>query len=93
MLSSTVPSLGNGAFSGSNANYYIYVPYPSLDAYKTAAIWSNYEPRILPMAYATVPGYGVGNDKWVFIASPLSEDVIPTTIDNMRKAIEFIKEF
>ena len=83
MLSSTVPSLGNGAFSGSNANYYIYVPYPSLDAYKTAAIWSNYEPRILPMAYATVPGYGVGNDKWVFIASPLSEDVIPTTIDNM----------
>ena len=83
MLSLTVPSLGNGAFSGSNANYYIYVPYPSLDAYKTAAIWSNYEPRILPMAYASVPGYGVGNDKWVFIASPLSEDVIPTAIDNM----------
>ena len=83
MLSLTVPSLGNGAFSGSNANYYIYVPYPSLDAYKTAAIWSNYEHRIFPMAYATVPGYGVGNDKWVFIASPLSEDVIPTTIDNM----------
>ena len=83
MLSSTVPSLGNGAFSGSNANYYIYVPYPSLDAYKTAAIWSNYEPRILPMAYAIVSGYGNSNDKWVFIASPLSDDVVPTAIDNM----------
>ena len=83
MLSPSVPTLGGTAFSGTNANYYIYVPYASLNDYKTATNWSNYEPRILPMAYATVPGYGVGNDKWVFIASPLSEDVIPTTIDNM----------
>ena len=83
MLSQSVPSLGYSTFPSTNANYFIYVPYASLNDYKTATNWSNYEPRILPMAYATVPGYGVGNDKWVFIASPLSEDVIPTTIDNM----------
>ena len=83
MLSQSVPSLGNSTFPSTNANFFIYVPYASLNDYKTATNWSNYEPRILPMVYATVPGYGVGNDKWVFIASPLSEDVIPTTIDNM----------
>ena len=83
MLSSTVPSLGNNAFSGTNANYYIYVPYPSLEAYKTATNWSNYEHRIFPMAYASVSGYGTGNGRWVFIASPFSDDVVPSAIDNM----------
>lgn len=83
MLSSTVPSLGNEAFSGTDANYYIYVPYPSFDAYKTAANWNDYEHRIFPMAYAAVPGYGNGDDKWVFISSPLRGDIVPEAIDNM----------
>ena len=83
MLSPSVPTLGSNAFSGTNANCYFYVPYPSLEDYKTAAIWSNYEHRIFPMAYASVPGYGNGDDKWVFIASPLSEDIVPSAIDNM----------
>lgn len=83
MLSPLAPTLGANAFSGGNVNYYIYVPYASLYDYKTATNWSNYERRIFPMAYTTVSGYGNGNDKWAFVASPLGEDVVPTTIDNM----------
>jgi hypothetical protein len=83
MLSPSVPTLGSNAFSGTNANCYFYVPYPSLEDYKTAVNWSGYKNRIFPMAYASVPGYGNGDDKWVFIASPLSEDIVPSAIDNM----------
>jgi len=46
-----VPTLGIGAFSfsDSTATYPIYVPAESLQAYKTASIWSNYSDRIKPI--------------------------------------------
>ena len=89
MLSSTVPALGSGAFSGANAEYYIYVPYSSLNDYKTATNWSDYENRIFPMAYTVVPGCGTAEDRWSFIASPLAEGIVPTTVDNMLSGANY----
>ncbi len=75
------PSLGSYAFS--NTSFPIYVPYKSLNDYKTATNWSNYEDRIFPMAYTTISGYGVGEGNYRFIASPLVENTAPTAVDNM----------
>lgn len=83
MLPPSVPTLGSYALSSSMVNSIIYVPYSSLNAYKTAVNWSGYGNRIFPMAYVTISGYGTNNDKWAFIASPLSEDIVPSAIDNM----------
>ena len=81
ILSTTPPSI-----SYLNSNNVFYVPYESLEVYKTATNWSNYEDRIFPMAYTTVSGYGTGNDKWAFIAPPLTtQSLAPTAagIENM----------
>ena len=75
------PSLGSYAFS--NTSFPIYVPYKSLNDYKTATNWSNYEDRIFPMAYTTISDYGVGEGNYRFIASPLVENTAPTAVDNM----------
>ena len=81
ILGTTPPSLGILGFESSS--FPIYVPYESLNAYKTATNWSNYEDRIFPMAYTTIPGYGEGEGNYRFIASPLVENTAPTTVDNM----------
>ena len=85
MLGITPPILGFSVFSNTNYtnNSPIFVPYESLNEYKTATNWSNYENRIFPMAYTTISGYVGGNGNWQFIASPLAENTAPTTIDNM----------
>ena len=88
----TPPSLEEGAFdmeefagkvSIEETGYPIYVPYESLNTYKTAMNWNDYEDRIFPMAYTTISGYGDGEGNYRFIASPLVEDTNPTTVDNM----------
>jgi len=81
VLGTTPPSLGYYTFY--NTTFPIYVPYESLNTYKTANLWSNYANRIYPMAYKTVPGYGEEEDNWRFIASPLVENIVPTTVNNM----------
>ena len=40
------PTLGNNVFYNTNANLVIYVPAGSVDAYKAANNWSNYESKI-----------------------------------------------
>ena len=57
MMYSTTPStLGSSVFDGSTCP--IVVPYESLNEYKTATNWSDYEDRIFPMAYKTIPAHG-----------------------------------
>ena len=82
ILRITPPSIGLGVFSRTNSSP-IYVPYESLNDYKTATNWSYYEDRIFPMAYTTISGYGVGEGNYRFIASPLVENTAPTAVDNM----------
>jgi hypothetical protein len=85
----TPPTLGsNDIFSGTSSTLKIYVPYESLNAYQTANAWSIYASRMRPMAYRTITGYGTGNDKWAFIASPLALSTAPTDVDNMIAATE-----
>jgi hypothetical protein len=74
--------LGASVFNNTN-NCPIYVPYESLNDYKTATNWSDYEDRIFPMTYETISGYGEGEGNWRFIASPLAENIDPTTVNNM----------
>jgi hypothetical protein len=81
MLGTTEPSLGDYAFQNNNAT--IYVPYESLNDYKTATNWSNYANRIKGWLQTTIPGYNEGNNSWQFIASPLAENSAPTMVDNM----------
>lgn len=82
VLGITPPSLEFGIFYAPN-DCPIYVPYESLNAYKTATIWHDFEVRIFPIAYTTVLGYGEGNGNYRFIASPLVEDTDPTTVNNL----------
>ena len=84
MLGTTEPSFGDYAFQNNNAT--IYVPYESLNGYKTATNWSNYANRIKGWLQTTIPGYNEGNNSWQFIASPLAENTAPTSIDNMLPA-------
>ena len=81
MFGTIPPTLGSSAFNESD--FPIYVPYESLNDYKTATIWSDYENRIFPMACTTIPGYGEGEGNYRFIASPLVENTAPTTVVNM----------
>ena len=86
MLSTTPPILGGGnVFCTTNPNFVIYVPYKSLNAYKTANYWSNYEPYIKPMFAPNVASYvsSTSNDKWTFIALPLAEDTDPAAVLNL----------
>ena len=82
VLRVTPPSLGSSAIPYAN-NCPIYVPYESLNNYKTATNWSSYQNRIFPMAYTTISGYGEGEGNYRFIASPLVENTAPTAVDNM----------
>ena len=81
LQSITPPILDYSIFQGTT--FPIYVPYESLNDYKTATYWSGYASRIYPMAHRTIPGYGTSNGKWAFIASPLTTSTAPTAIDDM----------
>ena len=85
MLSRTPPVLGSSVFSYTNYtnSHHIYVPYESLNDYKTATTWSIYTNRIFPMAYTAISSYGSDSGNWRFIASPLTADIAPTTMDNV----------
>ena len=80
------PTLGSSAFYDTN-DCPIYVPYESLNSYKTATNWSDYEDRIFPMAYKTIPAHGESGG-WAFIASPLLANTAPTEIDDMISETE-----
>ena len=88
MLTTTPPIL-TYTFHGTSNTLKIYVPYESLNAYKTATYWSDYESRIYPMAYKTISGYETSNGNWAFIASPLSANTAPTAIENMITETEY----
>lgn len=47
--STTPPTLGSNALSGTNANLKIYVPSASVDTYKSASGWSSYANKIYPI--------------------------------------------
>ena len=94
ILNSTPPTLGYGYYSyecfpSSNEGFTIYVPYESLETYKTAANWSEYESYIQPMYYTTIQGYGTSNGNWRFIASPLAVTTAPTMVENMITTTEY----
>ena len=78
LFPTTVPTLGTTAFDNTSK---IYVPYQSRSAYSSASNWSNY--AIYSWLQKTIVGYGMGNDKWAFIASPVTSDVDPATIDGL----------
>ena len=82
MLGTIPPSFGSDVYIYTN-NCPIYVPYESVNDYKTTTNWSDYEDRIFPMSYTTIPGYGEGEGNYRFIASPLVENTTPTAVDNM----------
>lgn len=81
ILGSNPPSLGIVCFN--NTSCPLYVPYESLNAYKTATNWTTYESRIYPMSYNTIPSYSSETDNWCFIASPLVEEIAPTAVEDM----------
>ena len=85
MLGTTPPTLGTNVFSITNPDFTIYVPYNSLNAYKTANNWSDYEPYIKPMHSPSIVGYvsSTSNDKWKLISLPLAEDTNPATVLNL----------
>ena len=84
LLSPSVTTLYSGsAFSNTSVDLVIYVPYEAIEDYKTAGNWSFYESKIKGWQQKSVTGYGEGNDKWAFIASPLTENLAPTAIENM----------
>ena len=85
MLNTVPPTLGTSVFCTTNPNFVIYVPSESLNDYKTANNWRNYEPYIKPMFAKNIGGYAssIINDKWYLIAFPFAEDVAPTEVLNL----------
>jgi len=84
MMSITPPTLEfSDAFSATNNTLRIFVPYESLEVYKTAPNWSSYQSIIFPWVQKSILGYGSGNGGWYFIASPLLSSVAPTEINGM----------
>lgn len=61
------------------------VPYASWDAYQNAIHWCEHANQMRTMAYKSIDGYGTGNDKWAFIASPLVADggISPTAVNDL----------
>ena len=74
--------LDSTSFYGVDKSIPVYVPYGTISAYQTTFGWSEFT-NYQEMSYRIIPGYGTGNNKWVFIASPLTEDQNPTMVDNM----------
>ena len=85
LRSESVPTVGSSLFDNVAENLVIYVPGAQLTAYKSTTNWSDYSNKIKGWLQKSVTGYGTSteSDKWVFIASPLTENTAPTTIDGM----------
>ena len=77
------PSIGYYVFD--NTTCPIFVPYESVDTYKTTTKWKSYSSRIQPWILKSILGYGSSteSDKWAFIASPLADDIEPDDIDGL----------
>ena len=83
VLSVEIPVLAYSAFPFSvNSNYVMYVPYESLEDYKTTTNWSFYAHKMQPISHTTISAHSE-NGGWHFIASPLAENTAPTEIDDM----------
>ena len=67
----------------------MYVPYESLEDYKTAEYWSEYQPIIFPWLQKSVSGYGSSEGDWYFLASPLVGNANPTTVENLITETEY----
>lgn len=87
ILGAIPPSLGYYTYENTTCS--IYVIYESLETYKTATYWSDYEDRIYPMAYTTIPAYSEGSSNWRFIASPLADSIAPTAIETIISETEY----
>lgn len=63
----------------------INVPYVSLDDYKNAIHWRDHSNQMQTIVYKSIDGYGMDNDKWAFIASPLvaEEGISPTAVSDL----------
>jgi subtilisin family serine protease len=91
-VNTRIPNLYEGVFDHANSSLAIYVPYESLDEYKSVNNnirsvnnWSAYADMIYPWLQKSVFGYGTSteSDRWVFIASPLAANAAPSTIEGM----------
>ena len=54
--------------------------------------WAQFNDKMLqPCITRAIEGYGNGNDKWAFIASPVTADdgILPTTVGNIFSAEEY----
>ena len=83
MMLGIIPPESHIPFDGTTCS--IYVPYESVNVYKTSTSWSTYASRIYPWLQKSIAGYGesTAKDKWVFISSPLTVNTAPTAIDNL----------
>jgi len=55
-----------------------------IDGTQTIATAADIEGnKIVPTMTTVIDGYGEGNDGWVFIASPVVENIAPTAVDNL----------
>jgi hypothetical protein len=55
-----------------------------IDGTQTIATAADIEGnKIVPAMTTVIDGYGEGNDGWVFIASPVVENIAPTAVDNL----------
>lgn len=84
-FANSAPQIGNNTFWGLNINNItLTVPYGSIDNYKNASGWKEFT-KYQPMAYTEIKGYGESTDSdyWVFIASPLATDVLPTDVGRL----------
>ena len=88
LLPTTPPTLSSISLDGMTNLQTIYVPYESINSYKTANYWSTYESKMLPMVYKTISAHGTNENLsgWNFISSPLVADTTPTAIDSMIAA-------
>ena len=89
ILAYAVPSLSYGIFMSTHNSLKVYVPYESLNAYKTSTNWSDYASIIYPMAYTTISAFGEGSNHWHFIASPLMDSIDPTVIERIITETEY----
>jgi hypothetical protein len=92
MLGATPPTISGVAFNANEPSYHFtfYVPYESIDNYKTAPVWNydDYKNRIKGWMQTSINGYGnsQNSDHWRFIASPLTTSTAPTAIDDLIAA-------
>lgn len=93
MLSSTPPALDDYSYSstfyGTSNSLKIFVPYESLQTYKTDANWGFYQSQIYPWLQKSISGYGTSAGNWYFIASPVLSSISPINVDNMISETEY----